>query len=143
MTALGADKIRLTRGVPLSEVYTVKASVTLYRGAAICVLLSDGKAQSGTSAAGVKFVGLCQQSVTQTASSAYQVTVEYGHEALFDTTANVTVALIGSDLCITDDTTLDTYAGVASNQIKVGEMISLAAATKAWVAVRRPCGLNS
>ena len=97
MTNLSADAIRLTRGVPLSEVYTVTASTTIYRGSLVNVSTSTGLAVVGSSAASRKFVGLAQQQVVQTASSTYQVVCEYGHEALFDCKAEVTVALIRED----------------------------------------------
>lgn len=141
MTALSADAIRLTRGVPLSETYVVTSGVTLYHGGLVNVSTSTGLAVAGTSAASRKFVGLCKEGATGNAAGSVFVTVEYGHEALFDTAAGVTVALVGADLCISDDNTLDTSASIGSNQVKVGEMISLAATQKAWVAIRRFCGV--
>lgn len=138
MTALSEAKCRLRRAENQirSESFTVAPSTTIYQGALVAFITNSTTVTNATSAANRSAaIGVAKNTVVQTASSTYKVEVEYGHEELFTISANITVASIGKTVGATDNDSLDTITSLASNQCRVGKVVSVPSSTTAWIAV--------
>lgn len=130
--ALSADK-EAKRAEGDQKSYDVYQSTTIYKGA-IVVLNTTGFAIAGADTANVRFVGISTEKVDNStgASSAKTVTVDKTGEFEFTMTSNSTQALVGTQVYITDDTTVNS---TSTNTIKCGFITEYISATKARVRI--------
>ena len=130
--ALSADK-EAKRSEGTQRSYSVYQSTTIYKGGLV-VLNSTGYAIAGVDTASVKFVGVATENIDNStgASGAKFVVVDKTGEFEFTMTSNSTQALVGTQVYITDDTTVNS---TSTNTIKCGFITEYVSATKARVRI--------
>lgn len=155
--ALTQDKIRRSRGTPMTERVAIGTAGTLYVGSLCARRTTTGRAFAGTAATGRKILGVavCKDGSTtgpgagtgvgNTGGTQYAL-VEYGNEHLFTVkTAIRTNTSLGLNVFIADDDSVGgTAVGTAAARIVAGELVAWEASDKstAWVAVRRFANAN-
>ena len=130
--ALSADK-EAKRAEGTQKSYSVYQSTTIYKGGLV-VLNTSGYAIAGADTASVRFVGVATEKVDNStgASGAKTVTVDKTGEFEFTMTSNSSQALVGTQVYITDDTTVNS---TSTNTIKCGFITEYISATKARVRI--------
>lgn len=131
MAALTAMTARQTRNDALASYasYTVDTLQNCYEGSLVMVN-SSGAARAASDTAGYAFVGIA----TNNAAAGQTVNVKFGHEELL-TSGSTLAAVVGAACVATDDDTVTT-AALGTNDIKVGEVVQVVSATRAWVKIR-------
>ena len=109
-----------------------KAATVIYGGSLVNRLSSDGKVQPGGDTASTTFGGVA---VRRALAADTHVDTYTRGEFLFTFGAgSLTAASIGSEVCITDESTVD-VAGTTTNDIKCGIIRSVPSATTCRVAI--------
>jgi hypothetical protein len=150
MTALAADKIRITRGLPTHEERTAIATgATLYVGSLANIVTTTGRARSAAAAASRRFAGLVVRlegasgvgtGVGNTSGTEYAV-IQAGHEALVNiiTARRTNTSLRLSMFIADDDSVSGTAVGTAAVRVPAGELTAFEASNKStgWLALGR------
>lgn len=109
-----------------------KATTTIYGGSLCNRLTADGKVQPGGDTASTTFAGVAVRRAVSGASS-----VETYRTGEFEFTygaGGATAALIGSEVCVNGEDTVD-LAAVTTNDVKCGVIASVPSATKVRVVI--------
>ena len=133
MTALTADKSRITRGAgAIRDRLVIFTASTVYIGSLVNRLNAGGRAVAATAATGRRFAGLAvafegtnQSGLGVTAASEF-VVIEYGRPAQCNIiTAVRTNTSLGLNLFVSDDDSVaGTAVGSAGTRVVVGELLS-------------------
>jgi hypothetical protein len=111
---------------------TPKANTVIYGGALCNRLTADGKVQPGGDTASTTFAGV---SVARALSGASVVTTYRKGEFEFTYGAgSATIALIGSEVCVNGEDTVD-LAAVTTNDVKCGIIAAVPSSTKVRVVI--------
>lgn len=131
MTALSADrKTNYREGVEME--HPVAAAVTIYAGSLVC-LDASGYATPGADAAGVKFLGVAQESADNSSGSAGDVNVRVRRKGVFYLAASgMALTDVGTAAYVADD---QTVAKSTSNSVACGKIVQWVSATEVGVDV--------
>lgn len=140
MTALSANTARKRKSLQLAEhdSRAAKTSATVYQGSLVSVVESTGRAKAAAAAAGETFLGVSEHQATGNTSGTTSVRFLYGHAELLAAATALTKSFIGCNVAVSDDNTVTTVAGAgtAGVQVRVGELLDVPSANKAWVWIR-------
>lgn len=138
--ALSADTARKRKHLPLArhESHAAGTSATIYVGSLVALNTSTGRAVAASAAASRRFLGVSEQQVTGNTGGTVNVKYLYGHAEYMDAATALTKAYIGRCCVVSDDDKVTTAsaAGTAGVQVRVGEVLSIPTANKAWVWIR-------
>lgn len=146
MTALAANKVRLSRNVHLASrgCETVTTAAVAYQGSLLNQVESTEKVEPASNTAGETFVGVHhpKHGKKVTGDGTKKAEYRFGHEELLTCSSLVSASLIGCDLAVGDDNTVTTVAGAGTTavQIKVGMMTELVTSTSCYVWIRHFSG---
>lgn len=129
---LTADR-ETKRSDALLAVSTAKASTALYGGTLCNRLSSDGKVQPGADTASTTFGGVVKEFHAAT-STRKVVTYRTGEFEFKFGAGSATDALIGSEVCINGEDTVDA-AGTTTNDIKCGIIAAVPSSTTVRVVI--------
>lgn len=136
LTANSRRKTKASAGGVLSESLSVKTNQVIYEGSLVAIVLSTGRLTVADNVATVNnAVGVALEKVTGTTGGTVKCRFQWGHMELFDSATALTAKYLGSDVCCVDDNLVSTAsaAGTAALQCKVGQLMELPSANKAWV----------
>jgi len=130
MTALSADRNTMSRAAGV-RAYLVKASTTIYKGSLVSID-ANGYLVPASNTSGEIVVGVADEQVVQTASSAYLCRVVSGRHFKFAATGTINQGTVGANVYVSDDQTVD---DATSNSILVGICTEYVSASEVWVFV--------
>jgi predicted RecA/RadA family phage recombinase len=135
MAALTRDRATPYReGIEVE--YPVATNTKIYAGSLVCVN-DEGYAAPAADTSGFQFAGVAMEQVDNSGGSDGGQTVRLRRAGVFEFDAvSITQAMVGADMCATDDHTFDDAAG-ATNDIKVGRLVKYVSATKGWIDIAR------
>ena len=131
MTALSAaNPDRPKRGVGVVRSYPVNASSVIYQGGLVAIDSTGNAVAATDSASDLRVVGVAFESATGGASDGdVWVKVESGAEWLF-TATGITQAMLGTEMQVTDDNTIDDDT---TNDAACGYLQEFVSTTSGWL----------
>lgn len=139
MTALAANSRRqqkVDNGGVHKDSRAVRTGQVIYEGSMVAIVTTTGRLTVADNVATVKdCIGIATQKVTGTTGGTVTCEFMTGHIELMNAATAVTSAYIGCDVCAMDDDAVSTgsAAGTAALRCRVGKVLSLPSANKAWV----------
>lgn len=132
MTALSANKDTEIKA-PNHVAHPVAASVKIFAGAMVCVNAANN-AVPAADTAGLKFAGIAKDVFDNSAGAAGDVVAVCHREGVVSFATAATFA-VGDTAVVSDDQTVTTTA-IATNDVKVGEVIKVVSGA-VWVDLRK------
>ena len=141
MTALAADVNRQARSGDIVARPMDGAAQTIYKGSLTCND-TTGYAVPGADTASFIFLGVAREkktiATTETDGTTNIRTERRGLHRFAFGAGNAAVTDVGTEVCITDDNTVD-KAGTTTNDIKCGKIAIVESATVVWIDIEGYC----
>jgi hypothetical protein len=133
MTAITAAVNRQRKGVPKTRRILMSDSITIVKGELVGVLDADGLAVKGVSGATVTWIaGVAAETKTSGTGGDDWIQIEYDAEYLF-AASSITQAMLGDDMLIVDNNTVDE---TSASSATVGKLTEFVSTTSGWVYVK-------